>query len=54
MHSWSFCKTATVAGGTLSLQFPDAVSVLITATLTLRKPQLLASRPKSGMANHRC
>ena len=54
MQSWSFCKTATVAGGTLSLQFPDAVSTLNTATLTIRKPQSLASRPKPGMASHRC
>jgi len=54
MHSWSFCKTATVAGGTLSLQFPDAGSALNTATLTFRKPQSLVSRPKSGMASHRC
>ena len=53
MHSWSFCKTATVAGGTLSPQFPDAVSVRDTAILTLRESQPLASKPKTGMASHR-
>jgi len=54
MHSWSFCKTATVAGGTLSLQFPDVASAVNTTNLTSRKPQPLASRAKSGMASLRC
>lgn len=36
MQGWAFCKTASVAAGTLSLQFPSAVTALINVIASLR------------------
>jgi len=44
MQRWAFCKTVSVAGGTLSPQFHSAIAARIPAALSLRTSQPFSRR----------